>query len=65
MDCSLSGSSVPGILQDKNALQGILPTQGLDPQHLQRRWILYHWATWEAWINYTSIKKKKKLQGKF
>ena len=32
-------------------LQGIFPTQGLNPSllHLLHcRWILYHWATWEG-----------------
>ena len=28
--------------------QGIFPTQGLNPGLLNCRWILYHWATWEA-----------------
>ena len=50
MDCSLPGSSLwdfPG----KNAgvgrhflLQGIFPTQGLNPHILHCRQILYHWA---------------------
>ena len=29
-------------------LQGIFPTQGLNPLFLLGRWNLYHWATWEA-----------------
>ena len=29
-------------------LQGIFPTQGLNPSLLHGRWILYHWDTWEA-----------------
>ena len=29
-------------------LQGIFLTQGLNPHLLIGRWILYHWATWEA-----------------
>ena len=31
-------------------LQGIFPTQGLNPCLLLSRWILYHWATREAQI---------------
>ena len=49
MDCSLPGSSVHGILQARILewvaipfLQGILPTQGLNPGLLYCRWILYH-----------------------
>ena len=29
-------------------LQGMFPTQGLNLHLLLGRWILYHWATWEA-----------------
>ena len=29
-------------------LQGIILTQGLNTHLLHWRWILYHWATWEA-----------------
>ena len=29
-------------------LQGIFPHQGWNPHLLLHRWILYHWATWEA-----------------
>ena len=28
-------------------LQGIFPTQGSNP-HLHRRWLFYHWVTWEG-----------------
>ena len=49
MDSSLPGSSVHGILQARNTgvgcyslLQGILPTQGLNPGLLRCRQILYH-----------------------
>ena len=34
-------------------LQGILPTQGSNPHLLQLlhgKWLLYHWATWEAFL---------------
>ena len=48
MDCSPPGSSVHGIRMDKNIgmgcrslLQGIFPTQGLNPSLLHCRWILY------------------------
>ena len=48
MDCSLPGSSIHGILQAKNTrvgshslLQGIFPTQGLNPGLLHCRRILY------------------------
>ena len=59
MDCSLPGSSVHGIFQVKNAgagchflLQGIFLTQGsnhISCVSCMGRWILYHWAIWEAW----------------
>ena len=56
MDCSPPGSSVHGDSQGKNTgvgchffLQGIFPTQGLNLRLLHCRWILYHWAPWEAW----------------
>ena len=49
MDCSLPGSSVHGILQDRilewvshSLLQRIFPTQGLNPGLPHCRWILYH-----------------------
>ena len=55
MDCSLPGSSVHGLLQEEYwrglpnpLLQGIFPTQGLNPRllHLLHcRQILSHWAT--------------------
>ena len=48
MDCSLPGSSVPGDSPGKNTgvsclalLQGIFPTQGLNPGLSHCRWILY------------------------
>ena len=49
MDCSLPGSSVHRDSPGKNTemgcyalLQGIFPTQGLNPGLLHCRWILYH-----------------------
>ena len=49
MDCSPPGSSVHGDFPGKNTgvgchafLQGIFPTQGLNPGLLHRRWMLYH-----------------------
>ena len=49
MDCSLPGSSVHGDSPSKNTgvgchalLQGIFPTQGLNPGLPHCRWILYH-----------------------
>ena len=49
MDCSLPGSSVHGDSPSKNAgvachalLQGLIPTQGLNPSLLHCRWIFYH-----------------------
>ena len=49
MDCSLPVSSVHGDSPGKNTgvgcyvlLQGIFPTQGLNPSLLHCRWILYH-----------------------
>ena len=49
MDCSPPGFSVPGILQARNTgvsihflLQGIFPTQGLNPGLLHFGQILYH-----------------------
>ena len=55
--CNLPGSSVHGIFPGKNTgagcyflLQGIFPTQGLNPRLLLgRQMILYHWATWESY----------------
>ena len=48
MDCSLPGSSVPGDSPGKNTgvgcrtlLQGILPTQGLNPGLSHCKWILF------------------------
>ena len=49
MDCSVPGSSVYGDSSGKNPgvgchalLQGIFPTQGLNPGLPYCRWILYH-----------------------
>ena len=50
MDCSLPGSSVHGILQARilewvgchSLLQGIMPTQALNPDLLHCQQILYH-----------------------
>ena len=43
-------------------LQGIIPTQGSNPGLLIARWILYHWATWEARvIDYSLILKEKSM----
>ena len=40
--------------------QGIFPTQGSNQRLLHCRWILYHWATWEATRQcYSAIKKNK------
>ena len=68
MDCSLTGSSVHGILPwileySKNTschflFQGIFPTQGSNLsllQLLQCRWILCHWATRDALILGTHV----------
>ena len=40
-------------------LQGIFPTQGLNPGLLLCRQILYHWATWEA--QWRTVKCKSSL----
>ena len=56
MDCSLPGSSVYDILQARILewvaipflLQGIFPTQGLNPGLLHCRWFFSIWATREA-----------------
>ena len=60
MDCSLPGSSVHGDSLGKNTgvgchalLQGIFPTQGLNPGLLHRRQILYQ-------LGYFLLKVKKK-----
>ena len=49
MECNLPGSSVHGNSPDRNTdvrcyalLQGIFPTQGLNPDLPHCRWILYH-----------------------
>ena len=46
MECHLPGSSVWSGLPFP--LQGIFPTQGLNPHFLNFRWILYCWPTREA-----------------
>ena len=55
VDCSLPGFSVHGIFPGKNTrvvchslLQGISLIKGSNLGLLLGRWILYHWATWEA-----------------
>ena len=55
MDCSLSASSVCGILQagilDWIAMptsKGIFATQGSNPSLLHGRQIVYHWAIWNS-----------------
>ena len=57
MDCSPPGSSIHGISQARilgNGLPfpspGDLPDPGSEPTSpaLIGRWVLYHWATWEA-----------------
>ena len=62
MDCSPPGSSVHGDSPGKNTgvgchalLQGIFLTQGLNPHLLHCRQILYHWATKEAPLIYSSL----------
>ena len=56
MDWSLPGFSVHGILQQEYwsglpfFLQGIFPTQGLNPSLLHCRQILYHLSTREACV---------------
>ena len=56
IDCSLPDSSVCGISQQGTRvgshflLQGIFPTQGLNPCLLLGRQILYHCATWVAYM---------------
>ena len=44
MDCSLTDSSVHGILQARILLQGIVPTQGSNPGFLHCKRILYCWS---------------------
>ena len=67
MDCSPPGSSIQGDSTGKNTgvgchalLQGIFPTQGLNPCLLNCRQILYQWAIWEA-----HQLKRKKIQDLF
>ena len=36
-------------------LQGIFQTQGSNLRLLCRRWVLYHWATWEALVQTEAI----------
>ena len=56
VDCSPPGSSINGVFQARTHWNGLpfpssggLLTQGSNP-HLCCRLILYHWATWEAWL---------------
>ena len=55
MDCSPQGPSVHGISQARMLewisipfSRGIFPAQGWNPGLLLGRWILSHWAAWEA-----------------
>ena len=57
MDCSPPFPNIHGGSPGKDTgvgchflLQGIFPTQEPNPCLLHCRWILYHWATWEALI---------------
>jgi len=72
MDCSLSGSSVHGDFSGKNTgvgchalLQGIFPTQGLNPGVLHCRWILYglsHQGSPPCYMDsYNSIEKESEI----
>ena len=68
MDCSPPGSSVRGASLSKDTavgchalLQGIVPTQGLNPGLPHCRWFFTVQATREAQINYTSIKNKRNV----
>ena len=64
MDCSPPGSS-GGISQARIhfLLQGIFPTQKLNPHLLHYRWILYRWVTWEAHIATFSFHSKHLWMG--
>ena len=69
MDCSLPGFSVHGDSPGKNTgvgrhflLQGIFPTQELNPGLLWRRQILYHWAIEETHPESVACRKSS---GKF
>ena len=42
-------------------LQGIFLTQGLKPDLLHWRWILYHWATGETSMSLTSLKIENQI----
>ena len=69
-DCSLPGSFVPGIFQVRILEWVAIPSfRGSSPPRngtlisgvsCISRQVLYHWATWEAQVNFTSIKKKKR-----
>ena len=71
MDCSLPGSPVPGDFPGKNTgvschgiLQGIFPTQGLNPGLPHCRWILYcltHQESLKSEINNTRPKSGSHL----
>ena len=65
MDCRPTGSSVPGIFPGKNnvvgchsLLQGIFPTEGLNPGFLHCRQILYHLSYQGSpnyWVNLLNL----------
>ena len=69
VDCSPPGFSVHGILQARilawvavYLLQGISLTQGSRLHLLLGRWILYHWASREAWdCTYTGCTSNRTL----
>ena len=66
MDCSPPGSSAHGIFQAKTLECTAISfsrgsSQSRDWTHVyciscSGRWILYHWATWEAFNSYTKYK---------
>ena len=56
-DCSPLASSVYGLLQARilewvpfPCLQGIFPTQGLNPGLPHGRWVLHHLSPRDAWM---------------
>ena len=62
MDCQPTRLLFPRNSPGKNTgvgslslLHRIFPTQGANPVLLNCRWILYHWATWEAQIRSKSL----------
>ena len=69
MDCNLSGSSVCGILQatilEWVAVQGIFPTQGLNPGLPHCRWIPHHLSHQGSlrtleWVTYPSSSRSSR-----